>query len=403
MAGKKFAKCAAALVLTFAILFSSQAAMPVSSAKSLSQLQREQSALKKKQAEVAARLKNLRADKANKIEYKQALDSQVGTVQSQIDVLNQQINALDSDISDKQSQIAGKQQNINKNYELLKQRLHALYLTGEASNLEIILSAKNVVDLADKTEAIKAITTHDTNLINTLKADMQSIQAQKAQIEANRRDVAGAKITLDQKQGELSSLQKETQQVIAEISANESSAKAENAKLAEQRKKADAAIDQWFKEYYERQRQQNRGGGTSGSGGYTSTGNFAWPVPGVNTVTSGFGSRWGSFHKGIDISGPGVYGRPIVAADSGRVMMAGWGNYGSGYGGYGNVVAIDHGGGYSTLYGHCSSVAVSAGQVVTKGQVIAYVGNTGDSQGAHCHFEVRVNGVARNPLNWFSR
>lgn len=402
LAGKKFAKCAAALVLAIAILLSPQAMVPASAAKSLSQLQQEQSALKKKQAEVTAKLKTLRADKAKKMEYKQALDAQVGTVQSQIDVLNQQISALDADITDKQTQIAGKQQDINKNYDLLKQRLHALYLTGEASNLEIILNAKNVVDLADKTEAIKAITTHDTNLINTLKSDMQSIQAQKAQIEANRRNVAGAKVTLDQKRSELSSLQQETRQVIADISANESSAKEQSAELAEKRKAADAAIDQWFKDYYERQR-QNQGGAGGGSGGYTSTGNFAWPVPGINTVTSGFGSRWGSFHKGIDISGSGVYGRPIVAADSGRVMMAGWGNYGTGYGGYGNVVAIDHGGGYSTLYGHCSSVAVSAGQIVTKGQVIAYVGNTGDSQGAHCHFEIRVNGVAKNPLNWFSR
>lgn len=402
MAGKTFVKCAVALVLAITVLLSPQAMVPASAAKSLSQLQQEQTALKKKQAEVAAKLKSLRADKANKVAYKQALDTQVATVQSQIDVLNQQISALDSDITSKQNQIAGKQQEINKNYELLKQRLRALYLTGEASNLEIILSAKNVVDLADKTEAIKAITMHDTNLINTLKSDMQSIQAQKAQIEENRKKVAGAKVALDQKQSELTSLQQETKQVIAEISANESSAQQQSAELAEKRKKADAAIDQWYKEYYESQK-HNNGGGTSGSGGYTSTGNFCWPVPGVNTVTSGYGSRWGSFHKGIDISGPGVYGRPIVAADSGRVIKAGWGNYGTGYGGYGNVVAIDHGGGYSTLYAHCSSVAVQTGQIVTKGQVIAYVGNTGDSQGAHCHFEIRVNGVAKNPLNWFRK
>ena len=401
MAGKKLVKCMIAVVLALAMVFTPQISMPVSAAKSLSQLQKEQSNLKKKQAEVAARLKSLKADKAKKQEYKNALDTQVSTVESQIDVLNQQISALDSDISDKETQIAGKQKSINTNYELLKQRLRALYLTGEASNLEIILDAKNVVDLADKTEAIQAITTHDTNLINTLKSDMQSIQTQKAEIETNRKSVADAKVTLDSKQSELTSLLNETKSVIAELAQNESDANAESAKLAAQRKAADAAIDKWYKDYYaEQAKNHNKGGG---SGGYVSTGNFAWPLPGVTNITSGFGSRWGSFHKGIDISSAGVYGKPIVAADSGRVMMAGWGNYGTGYGGYGNVVAIDHGGGYSTLYGHCSSVAVSTGQIVKKGQVIAYVGNTGDSQGAHLHFEIRVNGVAKNPLNWFSR
>ena len=400
MGGKRFLKCTLAVVLAFALLFAPQFTVPAS-AKTLSQLQREQTDLKKKQTEVASKLKTLKADKANKQAYKSALDSQVSTVQSQIDVTNQQIAALDDDITQKQSQIAGKQANIQTNYELLKERLHALYLTGEASNLEIILNAKSVIDLADKTEAIKAITTHDTDLINTLKADMESIKTQKAEIENNRAAVATAKVTLDTKQKELTALVNETQAVIADIAANESSAKAESAKLAAARAKADAAIDQWYKNYYaEQAKNHNKGGG---SGGYTSTGNFAWPVPGVNRISSGYGPRSGGFHKGIDISAPGVYGKPIVAADSGRVIQGGWGNYGTGYGGYGNVVAIDHGGGYSTLYGHCSSVVVSAGTIVKKGQVIAYVGSTGDSTGPHLHFEIRVNGVAKNPMNWFSR
>ncbi|MDF2632120.1 MAG: peptidase, partial [Caproiciproducens sp.] len=389
LGGKRFLKCTLAIVLAFALLFAPQFTVPAS-AKTLSQLQREQTDLKKKQTEVAARLKTLKADKANKQAYKDALDSQVSTVQSQIDVTNQQIAALDADITQKQSQIAGKQANIQTNYELLKERLHALYLTGEASNLEIILNAKSVIDLADKTEAIKAITTHDTDLINTLKADMESIKTQKAEIESNRAAVASAKVTLDTKQNELTGLVNETQAVIADIAANESSAKSESAKLAAQRKAADAAIDQWYKDYYAEQAKNHNNGG--GSGGYTSTGNFAWPVPGVNRISSGYGARSGGFHKGIDISAAGVYGKPIVAADSGRVIQGGWGNYGTGYGGYGNVVAIDHGGGYSTLYGHCSSVVVSAGTIVKKGQVIAYVGSTGDSTGPHLHFEIRVNG-----------
>lgn len=396
MAGKKTVKCLVAVVLALALLLTPQL-MPPASAASISALQQQQAKLKQQQAENAAKLKSLKADKAKKQEYKNALDSQVGTVQNQIDVLNQQITALDADINAKESQIAAKQATITTNYEKLKERLHALYLTGEASNLEIILNAKSVVDLADKTEAIKAITTHDTDLINTLKTDMESIKTEKTAIEANRTSVAQAKVTLDTKQAELTSLVKETQSVIADLAADESSAQTEDARLTAERKKADAAIDQWYKDYYKAH------SGGSGSGGYVSKGNFTWPVPGVNSITSGFGIRWGAMHKGIDISSAGVYGKPIVAADSGRVMMAGWGNYGTGYGGYGNVVAIDHGGGYSTLYGHCSSVAVSTGQTVKKGQVIAYVGNTGDSTGAHCHFEIRVNGVAKNPLNWFSK
>lgn len=396
MGGKKLLKCAFAVVLAFTLILTPLMTVPAS-AKTLAQMQQEQATLKKKQAEVAAKLKTLKADKANKQAYKNALDTQVSTVQSQIDVTNQQIAALDEDITKKQAQIADKQSKIEKNYDQLKERLHALYLTGEASNLEIILNAKSVIDLADKTEAIKAITTHDTNLINTLKADMESIKTQKTEIEANRAAVAAAKVTLDTKQKELTELSEETKKVIAELALDESSANAESAKLAAQRKVADAAIDKWYKDYYASQK------GTSGSGGYVSKGNFGWPLPGVTNITSGYGSRWGSLHKGMDISSAGVYGKKIVAADAGKVIQAGWGNYGTGYGGYGNVVAIDHGGGYSTLYGHCSSVAVSKGQVVKKGQVIAYVGNTGDSQGAHLHFEIRVNGVAKNPMNWFSK
>jgi murein DD-endopeptidase MepM/ murein hydrolase activator NlpD len=398
LAGKKLAKFLTAVVLAMALLASPQIMPPTTAAaSSLSELQKKQAQLKKQQAAIAAKLKSLKADKAKQVDYKNALDSQRATVQDQIDLLNQQIAALDQDIKDKESQIAAKQATISTNYAKLKERLHAMYLTGEASNLEIILSAKSIMDLSDKTEAIKAITTHDTDLINTLKSDMNSIKTQKAAIEANRQQVAAAKVAQDSKRHELSDLVSETNSVIAQISKDESSAQSESAKIAKEEQKAAEAIDQWYKDYYASHRS------SSDSGGFVSTGNFAWPVPGVSNITSGFGYRWGSFHKGIDISSSGIYGKPIVAADSGKVIMAGYGNYGTGYGGYGNVVAINHGGGYSTLYGHCSSVAVSTGQVVEKGQVIAYVGSTGQSTGPHLHFEIRVDGVAKNPLNWFSR
>lgn len=135
---------------------------------------------------------------------------------------------------------------------------------------------------------------------------------------------------------------------------------------------------------------------TSSSSSYGS-GSFIWPVPYTHNITSEFGMRWGRLHGGIDIAAGGVYGQPIVAADSGTVILAG--NQGDGYG---NYVIIDHGNGYKTLYGHMSSVAAYTGQQVSQGEVIGYVGSTGNSTGPHLHFEIRVNDVQTDPLGYVS-
>lgn len=120
--------------------------------------------------------------------------------------------------------------------------------------------------------------------------------------------------------------------------------------------------------------------------------NLIKPVSG--SVTSRFGTRWGSTHKGIDIGAP--KGTPIKAAASGTVVSAS-----TGYnGGYGNCVVISHGNGIETAYGHCSALYVKVGQKVSQGQVVAAVGNTGRSFGNHLHLEIRVNGVAQNPQNY---
>ena len=126
-----------------------------------------------------------------------------------------------------------------------------------------------------------------------------------------------------------------------------------------------------------------------------STGKFMWPLPYTRNITSPFGRRGRSTHSGIDICSAGVYGQSIVAADGGVVVKTNTSGWGMSYGSY---VLIDHGGGYQTMYAHCSSVLVKPGQKVTKGQVIAKVGNTGRSTGAHLHFEIRINGKATNPL-----
>ncbi len=121
------------------------------------------------------------------------------------------------------------------------------------------------------------------------------------------------------------------------------------------------------------------------------SGEMAWPVQG--TITSKFGMRWGRLHAGVDIGAP--TGTQILAADTGMVAFAGWN------GGYGNFVKIDHGGGKQTWYGHMSKISVSVGQSVNKGDVIGTVGSTGNSTGPHLHFEVRIDGVAKDPLGYY--
>jgi len=135
----------------------------------------------------------------------------------------------------------------------------------------------------------------------------------------------------------------------------------------------------------------------SGSGSSTRYGRFVWPCIGASIISSPYGWRSRGFHTGVDLCRPGgTYGASVVAAESGTVTLARW------YGSYGNCVMIDHGGGISTLYAHNSSIKVYVGQYVSAGQLIALAGSTGNSTGAHCHFEVRINGNPVNPMPYIS-
>lgn len=128
------------------------------------------------------------------------------------------------------------------------------------------------------------------------------------------------------------------------------------------------------------------------------TGKFIWPLPSCHMVSSPFGMR-GRRHNGVDITGNGVENKPIIAADGGTVVEVNKSGYGGGYGLY---VIIDHGGGYRTVYAHCNFIEVEVGQKVSQGQEIALAGNTGNSYGAHLHFEIRIDGVPTNPMDYVS-
>ncbi|HZJ82956.1 MAG TPA: peptidoglycan DD-metalloendopeptidase family protein [Clostridia bacterium] len=137
----------------------------------------------------------------------------------------------------------------------------------------------------------------------------------------------------------------------------------------------------------------SRGNSSSGTGSGKGSGSMRWPASG--RLSSGFGQRWGRLHAGIDIAAP--TGTPIYAADGGTVNYSAFNS-----GGYGNLIKISHGGGITTSYAHMSSRVASKGNKVSKGQLIGYVGSTGRSTGPHLHFEVRVNGSRKNPINYLN-
>lgn len=380
-------------------------------AAELADLQDKQQQLQEEQKENEQKLDELRDNEEEQQAYLETLQSQVKTMQDQIDTLNAQVDLLNDEITEKEEAIADKQAQIDDDMEQLKTRLKALYMAGDASTLAILLHADNIEDLARKSEVIKSITRHDTELIQSLNQELNDIADEKAQIEADKKKVTDGKNDLEEQRKELADLEEEAQATLEEIQGQRSDAEQKASQLEAEMSEADAALDQWYADYYASQKESSSSSsgssgsssGSSSSGGSSSGGNqsysgsMTWPVPGYSgCIYQGFGSG----HKGYDISGGGIYGAPIVAASSGTVIFAGYGSAANSHNRYGYCVDIDHGSGIATRYAHCSALTVSTGDYVTEGQVIGYVGNTGESYGAHLHFEVRVNGVAVNPGNY---
>ncbi len=388
MNGKKrnrIAKCAVALVLAFSLI-AAPSYQPVAGASDLSGRQED---LKRQKEEAQAALEEARKKTEDQQAQKDAIDENIRIVQEQIDANNEQLDLLDGQIREKEEQISGKQAEIDQKFDTLKQRLCEIYMAGDTSTLEIILGAKSFSDLLDKAEMIKYISQHDSELINGLRESLAGIQAEKDSIEADRAQVEEKKKELDSQRAELDALLAESNALLEQLQGEQQAAQDNLDETDSELQQIEREIQQYYAE------QPSSSGGsvgdiTIGAGG------LVWPTPGFHYLSSYWGD--GRNHGAIDIAGGGIYGTPVVSAASGTVIKAYSGGWG---GGYGNHVMIDHGNGMMTVYAHLSSVGVSTGQSVSAGQVIGRVGNTGQSTGPHLHFEVRINGVKQNPLNWY--
>ena len=230
--------------------------------------------------------------------------------------------------------------------------------------------------------------------------DLKLHKANEEKVAQENLDAAKALATeLETKQVELQQKVSEANALLASLESDINAYKSVYDQYEQQQQNVQSQIDKQVEDL-RRQEEANKKNDPSYDAGKDNgaTGSMMWPCPSCHTITSEFGWRYHpiyhtqKYHSGVDIGAS--YGASIVAADGGTVITAG------AVSGYGNCVVINHGNGITTLYGHMSSIAVSSGQKVSKGQTIGYVGSTGNSTGPHLHWEVTVNGVRQNPLNY---
>lgn len=408
----------------FALWLAALAPLAVS-AQSLEEIQAQQEQLQAENQQLQTQLDSLREDQAQKQAYLETLQEQISLVQEQILTTRENIQDLNESIGQLTLKLEASQAEVQDTIDLFKQRLVALYTAGNVSTLEILLDSKSLSDFTTRMELIDTMALRDQEIIGKLEDYMAKTQADREQLEAQKQEVASLQVTLEGKEKELAALYEENQAALGDIQgqvdATENQLQVNEEELAESERLVQEAIAAQKRAEEEAKKQaqaaappaavetpssgeENGSGNDDGgsgavspptpSGGGSSGFDPIWPLPGVTYISDHFGGARG--HKGMDIAGP--WGTPIVAAADGQVIEANatdsWG-YSWGY-----YVLIYHNGTYSTRYAHMSSVAVSTGQYVTAGTIIGYEGNTGNSFGAHLHFEVYENGTRVNPARF---
>ncbi len=365
------------------------------------------------------------------------LDAQMTDISVQIVEKKQEASDLQAEIDDTQKKLAAAQVSEDNQYEAMKKRIQYLYEEGDVEYIDALLSSASFEDSLNKSEYVDQISSYDQKQLNKLVKTKNDIASYEKTLEKDLADVETVKADLEQKQSDLDDVITQKNDEINKYSGDVAVQQAIAAEFAQKASDLDdklaniaiqeaAAREAELKRQQEEQKQQQQqqvednnngdnddngggsnddngggsddnGGGSSG-GSTTGTGQFIWPVSTGGVITDTYGPRdaptagASTWHRGLDI-GCG-YGDAILAADSGVVTVAEWGESG------GNYVMIDHGNGFVTMYLHNSSLAVSVGDVVSQGQTIAYAGSTGYSTGTHCHFSVFLNGEYVNPQDY---
>jgi murein DD-endopeptidase MepM/ murein hydrolase activator NlpD len=353
-------------------------------ADSVSQLRAKRDTTRNKRAALASKLDALKASDAQLASALDDLNAAVTSQAAKAESASRAAIAAQSQLSVAETKLNTTKERITQIHGQLSDRAISAYMQPGGDFWLQLMHSKDLSDASRRQALLDEVMASDADLLDQLRGAKKDLDAEKAAL-AKARDLARQRLQAQtDRLRELSASRNTQNRLRTALDARIADYQAEADALSKSESSIQALI--LAKEAAARASR----GGDNFSPGRVSGAGLIWPVGGP--VTSGYGMRWGRMHQGIDI-GAG-YGTPIHAAKAGVVIFVGQ------MSGYGNVVIVDHGGGFSTLYAHQSRLGASDGASVSQGDVIGYVGSTGHSTGPHLHFETRVNGSPQDPRRY---
>jgi len=342
-------------------------------------------------------IKDKETQVTEKQKAKAAIEAEIKAVDLEIVDIQNNIKELGNQLEEKKAQIEESEQKLDlantkkdEQYDATKARMVQMYKNQKIGYMQVIFSSNSFWDAINRMEYIRRISQKDNNILDEYQAQIEEIEVQKKKIESEKNELDLLQKSAYAKNEELVSVRSKKETAMDRLAEEEGKLKSEIESLEQISEELKDEINELTRKLA----QQASSSGSKAPAQYVG-GTFMWPVPGYYRISSDYVNRtspiFGSaeFHTGIDI--PASYGEDVVAAADGVIITSGWVR------GYGNTIMISHGSGIVTLYGHNSSLVVSNGQSVKKGQVVAKIGSTGYSTGNHCHFEVRINGDHTSP------
>lgn len=371
-------------------------------ADEIEDLNSEKSTIQKKLDETQKEKKAVTDEKKATLSDVDSLEVKLQEIAAEIDDLNQQLAKAQADLERQELEYARIVEKLGLSQEQMQARITSIYVNGDISYWDVLFNANSIGDFLSSFAFFERIVEQDQTIIGDIKENKRLAQEKLDELTATKATIEEVTVSKEAQEDTYNVQMEEKQALVQQLSAQEDTLAEIEAEFEAESSRITQEIQALYaQQEAARQAAANDSGSSNGDGSngggsgsytspeYTGNGTFTHPLKGKGTRTQGYHSG----HTAIDFGAP--IGTAIVAAESGNVILVRYLTYSYGY-----YVVIDHGGGYSTLYAHMSRIDVSVGQSVSRGQQIGAVGSTGRSTGPHLHFEVRVNGVAKNPLNY---